>query len=212
MAELASLARPYAKAAFSFAKEQGEIAVWEQFLTVAGQVVASDEFEPLLSNTTIAAQDKCDVLLHVLTLQTPSPVAQILDSVRSAGVDVDVLLPKSSQSAGMIAPNANLKNFVQQLADNDRLALLPNIARQFGDLKNNHLKQVDAYVTSAYPLTDQERLLLQQALARRENATVILHEAVDDNLLGGAVIKVGDKVTDGSVRGKLIQLKTQLMA
>lgn len=212
MAELTSLARPYAKAAFSFAKEQDTISAWEQFLALASKAVTSDDFVQLLDNPAISADTRFEVLLQVLTQKTPSPVAQILDSVRVSGVDVDALLPNSAAIADHGTPDTYIKNFVYQLAQNGRLALLPTITHLFDELKNNHLKQVTAYVTSAYPLSDEERLLLAQTLAKREGATVLLHETVDDSLLGGAVIKVGDKVTDGSVRGKLLQLKTQLMA
>lgn len=212
MAELTSLARPYAKAAFEFAKEQGSVPEWEHFLTVASQVVASDSFDSLLENPAITAQTKRDVLLQVATQQAPSPVAKILDSVRGSGVDVDALLSNSLPIPDLGATDAHIKNFVHQLADNDRLALLPTVARLFDELKNSDLKQVNAYITSAYPLSDSERSLLASTLAKREGATVLLHEQVDESLLGGAVIKIGDKVTDGSVRGKLIQLKTQLMA
>jgi F-type H+-transporting ATPase subunit delta len=90
--------------------------------------------------------------------------------------------------------------------------VLPQIYTQYSKLKSQELKQVDAYVTSAYPLTSDQRKTLQERLAVSTGAIVILHEEVDPALLGGATIKVGDKFTDGSVRGKLKQLKTQLTA
>ena len=67
-------------------------------------------------------------------------------------------------------------------------------------------------MTSAYPLTDEQRQMLQTRLATSLNASVVIHETVDPSLLAGATIKVGDKVIDDSMRGKLQQLKTQLTA
>ena len=52
--------------------------------------------------------------------------------------------------------------------------------------------------------------MLQERLAVSTQSIVILHEQVDASLIGGATIKIGDKFTDGSVRGKLKQLKTKL--
>ena len=136
-----------------------------------------------------------------------SLLARTLDNVASHGVDVSGV----ARVLGM-APSQALTNFITQLSEHDRLALLPQIYTQYSKLKSQELKQVDAYVTSAYPLTDDQRKTLQERLAISTGAIVILHEEVDPALLGGATIKVGDKFTDGSVRGKLKQLKTQLTA
>lgn len=212
MAELTTLARPYAKAAFLYAKEINAIVAWEQLLVKANAVVADESFASLLGNPAVLAQQKADVLLDVIAPVeeiVDSPMKQVLDSVQlPEGVSVESLVrqvtPKQ-KSMGAFG------QFIVQLAQNDRLALLPEIYTHFSKLKSQELKQVDAFITSAYPLSDEQRQLLQKSLAEREQAIVILHEAVDESLLGGATIKVGDKFTDGSVRGKLTQLKTQLL-
>lgn len=209
MAELITLARPYAKAAFDYAKEQSTINQWEDFLLLAEQVVKDEAFLPVLQNPAIAAEKKARLLLDICApTQSPSPMKQMLDSVS---------LPEGAYLKGLIQQvqsdeKSPFYNFVQQLALHDRLGLLPEIATIFERLKSTELKQVDAYVVSAYPLTDDERSQLLQSLQDREQAAVVLHESVDESLLGGATIKVGDKFTDGSVRGKLTQLKTQLGA
>ncbi|MDO4249895.1 MAG: F0F1 ATP synthase subunit delta [Moraxella sp.] len=179
MAELTTLARPYAKAAFEYAKEKNAINDWENFLQIAGNVVTDDAFVGVLHNPAISAEQKTAVLMDVCTSGQPAQ---------------------------------DLTNFIAQLAEHDRLALLPEIHSHYSKFKSQELKQVDAYITSAYPLTDEQRKTLQKSLAEREQAIVILHEAIDPSLLGGATIKIGDKFTDGSVRGKLQQLKTQLTA
>ncbi|WP_323841631.1 MULTISPECIES: F0F1 ATP synthase subunit delta [unclassified Moraxella] len=182
MAELSTLARPYAKAAFDYAKEHNAINEWENFLLVASSIVCDDLFSSLLSNPAISAEQKTVVLNDVYASKT---AVQISDA---------------------------LVNFTKQLSEHDRLALLPEIHTHYSKLKSQELKQVDAYITSAYPLTESQREVLQERLAISTGSIVILHEAIDPELLGGATIKVGDKFTDGSVRGKLQQLKTQLTA
>ncbi|OOS06462.1 ATP synthase F1 subcomplex delta subunit [Moraxella cuniculi DSM 21768] len=181
MAELSTLARPYAKAAFDYAKEQNAIASWETFLSVASDIVGNEDFASLLHNPAIGAAQKADILIDAYGKLT------------------------AEQSPAQA-------NFTKQLAEHDRLALLPEIYAHYGKLKSKELKQIDAYVTSAYPLTETQSKQLQERLAISTGSIVILHESVDPSLLGGATIKVGDKFTDGSVRGKLKQLKAQLTA
>ncbi|MDO4427215.1 MAG: F0F1 ATP synthase subunit delta [Moraxella sp.] len=213
MAELTTLARPYAKAAFEYAKENNAINEWEMFLSVAERVVSEADFTQLLHNPAISYDKKAALLIDLCSPPaetTNSPVRQVLDSVDlPEGVNVEALVQSVSPKA---QASKALTNFVLQLAENERLALLPEIKTHYSKLKSQELKQVDAHVTSAFPLTDEQRQMLQKSLAEREQAIVILHEAVDPSLLGGATIKVGDKFTDGSVRGKLTQLKTQLTA
>lgn len=213
MATLNTLARPYAKAAFEYAKEQGSIGEWESFLSIAGHVVTDEAFAQLLYNPVISYDKKAALLLDICMPSNvnDSPVRQILGSVTLPdGVDVDSLMKKISSGTSTVL-FASLKNFIMQLAQHDRLTLLPEIEQQFGKLKSKELRQIDAYIVCAYPLTDEQRAMLQKSLAERENAVVILHETVDKSLLGGATIKVGDKFTDGSVRGRLTQLKAQLI-
>ena len=211
MAELSTLARPYAKAAFEYAKEHNAINEWEDFLPAASSIVVNEEFASLLNNPAISATQKATILMDIYQSHTSmgSILAKSLNYVASHGVDVSGVAQALS---GINKPSVALSNFTTQLSEHDRLVLLPEIYAHYSKLKSQELKQVDAYITSAYPLTDAQRKDLQQRLAISTNSIVILHEAVDPELLGGATIKVGDKFTDGSVRGKLQQLKNQLSA
>lgn len=211
MAELSTLARPYAKAAFDYAKEHNTINEWEDFLLIAASIVRDETFVSLLSNPAISATQKTAVLMDIYTSQSAlgSSLAKNLHNVSSQGVDVSAVTQVLS---GINKPSVALTNFATQLSEHERLALLPEISTHYSKLKSQELKQVDAYVTSAYPLTDTQRKTLQERLAISTGSIVILHEEIDPELLGGATIRVGDKFTDGSVRGKLKQLKTQLTA
>jgi F-type H+-transporting ATPase subunit delta len=94
-------------------------------------------------------------------------------------------------------------NFVQVLAENDRLALLPEIATQFESLKADAEGTVEATLTSAQALTQAQIDDLVAGLKAKFNRAVNVQVAVDPELIGGAVITIGDQVIDGSVKGRL---------
>ncbi|MGH8301028.1 MAG: F0F1 ATP synthase subunit delta [Steroidobacteraceae bacterium] len=95
------------------------------------------------------------------------------------------------------------RNFVRTIADNRRLALLPEISALFDELKGEAEGIVDVTVTSAAPLDESERGKLATALERRLGRSVRLQCATDPALIGGAVLRAGDLVIDGSLRGRL---------
>ena len=98
------------------------------------------------------------------------------------------------------------RQFLQVLSANGRLALLGEIQQRFEELKALEERTLDVEVRSAQPLSDSEAETLKAALQRRFDKEVTLSSAVDGDLLGGAVIRAGDMVIDGSVRGRLAKL------
>lgn len=119
----------------------------------------------------------------------------------------------AGEAAGLVAPpacDATFLQFLDVLAENDRIGLLPEIAGQYERLKADAEHVVRAKVTSATPLDASERGKIEEALRRRFKAEVALEMAVDPSLIGGAVIDAGDVVIDGSVRSKLARLATVL--
>ena len=96
------------------------------------------------------------------------------------------------------------------LATNRRLPLLGEIARQFDILRALEEQNLDVEVVSAYPLTEAESEHLASVLRNKYEKEVTLTSRVDPNLLGGAIIRAGDTVIDGSVRGKLEKLGESL--
>jgi len=207
MADLSTLARPYAKAAFDYANENGVVNEWENFLFIASTVVSDKSFSTWLDNPAVSAEHKSAALVDLYDTQiasaNDSAFKQLLSENQGVRPDSSISYPKVSVA---------LSNFVKQLSEQERLALLPEVYEHYRRHKAISLKQLDAYVTSAYPLTDAQRETLQTRLAASLNASVVIHESVDPSLLAGATIKVGDKVIDDSIRGKLQQLKTQLTA
>lgn len=97
-------------------------------------------------------------------------------------------------------------NFIQVLADNKRLELLPEINRLFQVLKAEQEKTLDVEVSSAFDLDPQWQATLAAALSKKLDRSVQISTHLDKSLLGGVLIRAGDTVIDGSVKGRLAKL------
>jgi len=172
MAELSTLARPYAKAAFEYAREHNALAQWSEQLATAATVAADEGMDAVLNNPSLTDDQQAQTL---------------------AGVCGDAL-------------GAEMKNFVSILASNKRLSLLPEISSQFELFKANQEKSVDVEVISAFDLADATTDRLADVLGKKLEREVKVSTSTDSNLLGGVLIRAGDLVIDGSVRGRLNKL------
>jgi F-type H+-transporting ATPase subunit delta len=101
-------------------------------------------------------------------------------------------------------------SFVKVLAENDRLSVLPEISVQFETLKANAEGTIEATISSAQELTQAQVDDLVAGLKAKFNRAVTVQVAVDPELIGGAVIAIGDKVIDGSVKGRLQRMSFAL--
>ena len=101
-------------------------------------------------------------------------------------------------------------NFLGLLFENRRLPLLPEIAGMFDELRFEAERVVKAKVTSAVPMPAAELETITAALKKRFGRDVEVETAVDESLIGGAVIDAGDVVIDGSLKGKLGRLQAAL--
>ena len=176
MAERATIARPYAKAAFAYAQEAGRLAQWSTWLGTARNVVASEEFQKL---------------------------------ERSPGVRTEQLMSLVADVCGEQLDD-NGRAFLALLTENGRLDYLPEIAGRFEELKAEAENVVDVEVVSATALDERQRERLAGALRTRLRRDVRLHCTVDPSLIGGAVVRAGDLAIDGSLKGKLARLETEL--
>src|SRR5579862_7228083 len=104
------------------------------------------------------------------------------------------------------------RNFVQTLAENRRLAYLPEISTLFDELKDEAEGVIDVTITSAAPLDKAQQDTVASALQRRLKRQIRLHSETDPALLGGAVLRAGDLVIDGSVRTRLERIAYELTA
>jgi F-type H+-transporting ATPase subunit delta len=103
-------------------------------------------------------------------------------------------------------------NFIQLLADNNRLMLLPEIAHQFAALKNRSEGVAQAIITSAFELSDAQVADLVGALERKFGLKLKPNVTIDPSLIGGVRVAVGDKVLDTSVQAQLARMRDTLAA
>jgi F-type H+-transporting ATPase subunit delta len=103
------------------------------------------------------------------------------------------------------------ENFLKLLTFQQRLLVLPEIEKLFARYQAEQANQVTAQVVSAIALTKIEEQALEVALTKRLQREIKLNYFVDDSLLGGLVVRIGDLVIDSSVRGKLGRLRMTLV-
>lgn len=103
------------------------------------------------------------------------------------------------------------KNTLRLLADNGRLAVLPEIAALYEEMRAEAEAKVEAEVISATAISESQKSAIVAALAKRLGREVSLVCKTDESLLGGAIIRSGDMVIDGSVVSKLEQMSNQLL-
>lgn len=187
MADNHTIARPYAEAAFELAREAGELDAWSDALTVASQVMADGRIVNFLANPSLTDDER----LRFLTGMFSS--ADGADSVLAGGT-------------------AEGRNFLKLLLEYGRLAVLPEIAEHFDALKAEVENTIDVTVTSATILDESQKQAIAEALKKRLGRNVRLESELDETLIGGAVIRAGDVVIDGSLRSRLQSLSNALIA
>ncbi len=172
MAEKATIARPYARAAFEFAQTNGTFKQWSEALSIAAAVVTDPSVAKLLNHPRVTAAQLVELIAQV------------------AGSSLD----------------GSAQNFVATLAHNRRLGLLPHIAKMYEVLRADVERVADVDVISAVPLDATQQQRLTAALQTRLKRSVRLHCSVDASLMGGAIVRSGDLVIDGSVKERLGRL------
>ncbi|NKF51889.1 F0F1 ATP synthase subunit delta [Shewanella sp. WXL01] len=177
MAELSTIARPYAKAAFDFAVENQAVDSWTEMLAFAALVSENESMQPLLNGTLASAE-----------------IASLF--IKVCGEQV----------------NEQGQNLIKVMAENNRLAILPSVSELFVEYRNEWAKEVEAQVTSASELSDEQKQQISVSLEKRLARKVKLNCSIDASLLGGVIIKSGDLVIDGSVSGKLSRLSETLQS
>jgi len=175
--ENATLARPYAKAAFKFALAETKLDVWSDWLSQLASVVQNSKIRALLTHPSVSRDTLGDTFITATQLDA---------------ADKRV-------------------NFLRLLAHRQRLALLPEIAMEFNQLKAAREKVLTVTVKTVAPIADNLKERLHNALKIRLGCEVVLAEQIDKSLVGGAILRAGDLVIDGSIRGKLQKLREQLL-
>ena len=104
------------------------------------------------------------------------------------------------------------ENFFRTLAENHRLDCMPQISTLFDELKDEAEGVIDVMVTSAAPIDAAQRSALSKSLERKLKRGVKLHCDTDSTLIGGAVLRAGDTIIDGSLLGRLKRIAFELTA
>ncbi len=178
MAELSTLARPYADALFRIALEEGRLAEWSGLLRELAQVAAHPDMIAVAGDPNVSADRQYAVFVGAVQQRLP----------------------------------VEAQNFVRLLISNDRLVLLPSIARAFEEFKNAHEGAAEAEIVTAFQLSDAQLGELVGAMERKFGVRLKPVVKVDTGLIGGVRVTVGDRMLDGSVRGQLERMRAVLMA
>jgi F-type H+-transporting ATPase subunit delta len=104
-----------------------------------------------------------------------------------------------------------VRNFLAVVMEHHRLVELAEILTEYGEVIDSHAGAVEARITSARPLNDEDRAQMELQIAKLAGARVRASYAEDASLLGGAVVEIGSTIYDGSVRAQLQQLKHKLV-
>ena len=176
MAELSTLARPYAKAAFEYAVDAKDLQGWSDSLKTVAAVCQNDKVVSMLNSPSITL------------------VQQAKRTIEICGNEV----------------NLKTQGFISVLAENKRLKLLPQISKPVETLKANREKTIEVSVVSAVELNDMQKNTLASALSAKLEREVNMQVSVDTTLIGGAIIRAGDTVIDGSICGRLTTLAQAL--
>lgn len=185
MADNNTIARPYAQAAFELAGANGSLDAWSEALSLASDLMADGRVTKFLAHPKLSDGER---LLFLNGL------------FRAAGGEKSILSGGDRRGT----------NFLKLLLEYERVAVLPEISGHFDALKAAIENTVDVTVTSATTLNDAQKQAIAAALKKRLGREVRLGTELDENLIGGAVIRAGDVVIDGSLRSRLKGLSNAL--
>ncbi len=142
-------------------------------------------------------------LLAILSLCVADPKMQSI--ITSPAVSDEQVITLLADIAGELLSEDG-RNFLALLAENNRLMILADIAVIFEELRAEAEQTMVADVTSSRALTPEQEQKIAAALKKRFGRDVTLNSSVDESLLGGAIIRAGDLIIDGSALGKLNRL------
>jgi len=184
MAELSTVARPYAEALFASARDASDqagsagLSAWSARLSEMAAIAAHPEVRLALADPRVAPGERIAIFTSLIKAE----------------------LPQAAQ------------NFIALLVENDRLLLLPEIAAQFAAAKDRHEGVAVAEIASAFALTDAQVKALLAGLEAKFGGRLTARVTVDPALIGGVRVAVGDQVLDTSVRAQLTRLADTLAA
>lgn len=139
-----------------------------------------------------------------------SSIADLRNALESPALNAEVKRKVIAEVAGKLGLDDAVRNFIYLVVDHRRTEILPEMEEAFLSELNERLGIVDAEVTSAHELNDDEKRQLRTVLEQRTGKKVEARFQIDGALLGGAVVRLGSTIYDGSVRDQLKRLREQL--
>ncbi len=208
MARPTTAARRYAEAAFELAKRDATEDGWRFALRAAGQALGTEAVLRVVENPARPLQERLAVVRAALA-------GEALASTVDALLDRDPSLKATPGSiAGIVRSKVagQLVNLVSLLVDRRGVSMLQAISAEYDALLDRERGIVRAVVTSAAPLTDDEAAAIAAKVQAMTGSRIELRRQVDPELIGGLTVRVGDRLLDASVRGRLERLRHQLLA
>jgi F-type H+-transporting ATPase subunit delta len=181
MSDFETIARPYAKAIFELASEEGSLQTWLDRLATAAAIANDAGMQAMFDRPSMLPSEHVELFLSVY-----------------AGID------------GAEKASAEFKNFIGLLAENGRLPTLSAITAAYEILKQEADGKVEVLVTSAQKMTKKQKDEIAKSLAKKLGKEVTITSEIDETLIAGAIIRAGDLVIDGSVLARLGKLSTAL--
>lgn len=178
MTDMTPIARPYAQAAYEFAREKGAVSNWSNMLLGLAESINNEDIQTLLDNPAYTQQQIATLILSVF--------AKSLDE--------------------------HVRNFVRIIALYKRLAVIPWIYALFLQYKSDEEKVKTAKIITAYEAPAPYIESLKQKLEQKFQCAIKVEVDINANLIGGALIEIGDMLIDGSIKSKLAKLHHELQA
>ena len=208
MARHSTAARRYAEAAFEIARRDGTEDAWQVALEAAAQVLGSADGLRIVENPAIPLPQRLHAVRAVLGAETIGSVVDgLLTGRGSLGATAEAVRAAIARPVG-----AQLSNLVGVLVARRRVSLLPAIVGEYGRLLDRQRGVAAAIVTSASPLSADETAAISARIEALIGTTVSLRTTVDPDLIGGVTVRIGDRLIDASVRGRLERLRDRIVA
>jgi F-type H+-transporting ATPase subunit delta len=174
-------------------------------LTTIARPYAKAAFELAVEKGNVEAWN--EMLFFAGQVASDEQASSLLASIPTAAEQADVFIKVCAEQL-----NEQGQNLIKLMAENERLAAIPAVAEIFAEFKAEFDKEIDVEVVSATELAAEQQDKLVAALEKRFARKVKLNCSIDETVVGGLVIKAGDTVIDGTVRGKLDRLAVSLQS
>lgn len=218
MVRSASSARRYADAAFEVALRDGTVEAWRRELASAAATLSEPGLARALANPAVPLELRAELAGDAVGPHDGGgglvdDIGQLLDRVgRSLKREALPLTSRLDLAVAAIGSQVSrpVLNLIVLLLRRGRIELLPRVAQEFARLDDLDKHVIHATATSAAPMGPDEVRALTARLEQLSGGQVELATDVDPGILGGVVVRLGDRLIDGSVRGRLERLRSTL--